>query len=264
MLIILLISLLLWESAEAEAATQTNWVDKSGDAIYPHLDVRSTILRYEDDDTVSIGFGTGLLVGGDRAEILVDVDMNPATGYQGADIIFWYERYIQGQSMLTGVWNGSVWVLVVPQTLLYESTDNSVVLNIARAELGSTRGVNVHLRGGHTDVFGTGSVTYSDRAPDNGKYWLLFSPPLLTLSEARSISARAMRLRTGTRRPMVSTTCTRLSAVTRRCQVRAARNGITWRGRMTVTEYYNGISIRHRYQYDGYRNSTRVRFRGIL
>jgi hypothetical protein len=162
-------------AADAGAASVGAWADRRGDAVFPDADLVSLAMRYEDDDSVTIGFGASVLVGGDRVDLFADTDLNSATGWHGADVAFYYEQFIQGQALLTGVWNGAAFQLVTPRTLLYSVTENAVAMSITRAELGATAGIRMFARGGHANIVGSPGSRYSDLAPDAGTYVLPFT-----------------------------------------------------------------------------------------
>jgi hypothetical protein len=284
LLLIALLSLLCIPST-AMAASSGSWYDTTGDSIYPAVDIKSAYLGYSDDDIVTIGFGTGYLVGGDRMDIFVDIDNNGYTGWYGADVAFYYEQYISGQGLYTAAWNGSSFQYVTPQTLVYSTTTNSVVLSIQRAELGAASNIRVFARGGHSNVVNAGS-TYSDWAPNSGSYDLALSsvggvsgggdqpvtptpttpdpvqpdPPTqdpvayLTLGEARKTTALGMRRKLGwSARTTVARSCTRLSSVRMRCAVTSRRGSYLGRGQTTVGEVVLDGVIRRRYTFSGKR-----------
>lgn len=274
--------------ATAGAAASGYWSDPFGDAIYPHVDIQSAGLTYSDDDYVSIGFGTGVLVGGDRIDIFVDIDNNAATGWYGADVAFYYEKYIQGQWMGTAAWNGAAFQFVTPQTLSYNNAGTSIALSIARAELGAASQINVFARGGHSNVVNAGS-SYSDWAPNSGSYSLSLSSvggvsgpgdsggadsgagdeagssdggsvevvqptAFLTVAEARTAAARSMKRKlTSAAAVSIARSCTRASSTARRCAATARRSGLVWKGTATITEVVISGQIRYRYAFSGRR-----------
>lgn len=249
----------LMAPSTAAAANSAVYTDPTNDAVFPHVDIRGMTLLYTDTDVVGIRVDTGLLVGGGRMSIYVDTDQNAATGHLGADVAFFYEQFTVGQAMLTGVWNGSTWVIVSPQTMQYTAEPYNVSLVITRAELGAASGIRVFAQGGAANIYG-GGASHSDWAPNSGSYPLDFrlntqvggavgggggtatapvvsQPRLaLTFAEARSRILMGMRSKAGRRAKISIARCTRQSAVQRRCAVVAKRGARVWRGTATVRE----------------------------
>lgn len=253
------------------------WQDPTGDSPYPYVDITATILGYYDDDSITITVGTRPMIGGDRIAIYVDIDQNASTGYLGADVAFYYEKYISGDHLGTGVWNGASFTIVTPQTVQYAANGYGVSIAITRQELGAASAINVFSRGGHAEYAGSGvRDVYWDWAPNSASYPLSLSgvggvsgggdsggdgstptptpTAFLTLAEARNTAARGMHRKLGsTTRATVASTCARVSSVKRRCVTVGRRSGYIWRGATTVREYVSGGVIHRSYVFSGWR-----------
>lgn len=272
-----LLLILLAAPVSAGAANSAVYDDRAGDAVYPGIDIKRIGLTYADSGFVGVGVATNYLIGGNRLAVYLDVDLNPTTGWQGADYALFYEQYISGQSLVYGVWNGSAWQLGAPSTLAYEAGEFGVNMVIHASEIGSpSAGVNVFARGGHANVVGTGD-SYWDTAPDVGSWRLDFSPPptavggtggpaappipvaALTVAEARSTARRGLRRRTGRRAKIAIGRCARRSPASLRCKVTARRGNVTWKGRATVVETVAEGRVVRSFAFRGIRTDRRCR-----